>query len=54
VQSVHSLFDLERTGIEWRRNTPGEKEEVRATTMVVIGRHLDQHQLASSLRAILS
>jgi G3E family GTPase len=54
LQSVHSLFDLERTGIEWRRNTPGEKEEVRATTMVVIGRHLDQHQLASSLRAILS
>jgi G3E family GTPase len=49
AQSVHSLFDLEQSSVEW--DLP---REVRATTMVVIGRHLDQDQLASSLRSILS
>lgn len=49
LQSVHSLFDLEQSSVEW--DLP---RQVRATTMVVIGRHLDQDQLASSLRSILS
>lgn len=47
AQSVHSLFDLERTSVEWR------PDEQRATTMVVIGRHLNQQQLSASLCSIL-